>query len=526
MDTLKKLAASFSSFWASLKLWQRASIAIVTLLLLAGLGFLMMRGSKVNYEPLFAGLDVNDQAAIVDYLRQNNIPYTLDPAANAILLPRSDVYETRLALAQEGLPKGGSTGFEIFDDSKMGMSEFQQRIAYIRAIEGELSRTISQIAAVDSARVSVVIPEQRLFLEQQKPSTASVLLRLRPGATVGPAQVKSIIHLVAHSVDGLNPENVTVIDTNGRILSNMLADDMIIYPPDGTSTVTSVQRELERQHERELENKVRAMLEQVFGPGSAVVRVKIELDFDKRSSSYVEYTPNPETGTGVARSSERQEESYTGQGQPVNGTPGTTTNIPGYAINSKQVESEYNKSNNTTNYEITTRKSDQVVTPGGVRRLSASVLIDDKNNELTNELMDNLRAVISSAIGLNPQRGDSLVVQSMRFSTAFADAMAEELRQERLWRIISGSVIFAVLLLFVLAAVLLWLKRRRDRMAVEEIQAEGRKVPTIQEMLTSPDLLAFQGELAVLEEQLKAYARNNPEEVANLVTEWLAADES
>lgn len=158
--------------------------------------------------------------------------------------------------------------------------------------------------------------------------------------------------------------------------------------------------------------------------------------------------------------------------------------------------------------------------------MSASVLIDDKNNELTNELMDNLRAVISSAIGLNPQRGDSLVVQSMRFSTAFADAMAEELRQERLWRIISGSVIFAVLLLFVLAAVLLWLKRRRDRMAVEEIQAEGRKVPTIQEMLTSPDLLAFQGELAVLEEQLKAYARNNPEEVANLVTEWLAADES
>ena len=254
--------------------------------------------------------------------------------------------------------------------------------------------------------------------------------------------------------------------------------------------------------------------------------MKIELDFDKRSSSYVEYTPNPETGTGVARSSERQEESYTGQGQPVNGTPGTTTNIPGYAINSQQVESEYNKSNNTTNYEITTRKSDQVVTPGGVRRLSASVLIDDKNNELTNELMDNLRAVISSAIGLNPQRGDSLVVQSMRFSTAFADAMAEELRQERLWRIISGSVIFAVLLLFVLAAVLLWLKRRRDRMAVEEIQAEGRKVPTIQEMLTSPDLLAFQGELAVLEEQLKAYARNNPEEVANLVTEWLAADES
>ena len=124
------------------------------------------------------------------------------------------------------------------------------------------------------------------------------------------------------------------------------------------------------------------MLEHVFGPGSAVVRVKVELDFDKRSNSYVEYTPNPDTGTGVPRSTERTEESYTGQSQPVDGTPGTTTNIPGYAINASTAESDYNKSQATTNYEISTRKGDQVVTPGGVRRLTASVLIDDKNGDI------------------------------------------------------------------------------------------------------------------------------------------------
>ena len=335
-----------------------------------------------------------------------------------------------------------------------------------------------------------------------------MLLRLRPGATIGPTQVKSIIHLVAHSVDGLEPDAVTVVDTNGRNLSDMVSDSMIMYNPDGTNSITSVQRELERQHERELENKVRVMLEQVFGPGSAVVRVRIDLDFDKKTSSYVEYSPNPETGTGVPRSNERQEESYTGQGNPVNGNPGTTTNIPGYAINSTTVESEYNRSNNTTNYEITTRKGDQVVTPGGIRRLSASVLIDDKYNELTDERLEGIQEVIASSIGFNRERGDSLVVRAMRFSTAFADAMAEQLRQEKM----------------LLAALFVWLRMKKARLAVQEIEEAGKKVPTIQEMLTSPDLLAFQGEMAVLEEQLKAYAKSHPDEIATLVNEWLSSD--
>ena len=299
---------------------------------------------------------------------------------------------------------------------------------------------------------------------------------------------------------------------------------MIMYNPDGTNAVTSVQRELERQHEHELENKVRAMLEQVFGPGTAVVRVRVDLDFDKRTSSYVEYTPNPETGTGVPRSNERQEESYTGQGNPVNGNPGTTTNIPGYAINTNTVESEYNRSNATTNYEISTRKGDQIVTPGGIRRLSASVLIDDKYNEISEERLEALQEVISSAIGFNRDRGDTLVVRAMRFSTAFADAMANQLRQDRMWRIIYGSIAAFLVLLILAIAFFVWWRMKRARLAVQEIEAEGKKVPTIQEMLTSPDLLAFQGEMAVLEEQLKAYAKSHPDEIATLVNEWLSSE--
>ncbi|MDO4785620.1 MAG: flagellar basal-body MS-ring/collar protein FliF [Fretibacterium sp.] len=521
MDSLKRWFAAFLLFWASLKLWQRISLFIAAFLVIAAMLMLVFLAGRTSYEPLFAGLEVEDQAAIVSYLRENKSPYRLDPAAGAILMPRELVYETRLTLAQEGLPKGGSKGFELFDDSKMGLSEFQQRITYIRAIEGELERTIAQMDVVDSARVSVVIPEQRLFLEQRKPSTASVLLRLRPGSVLGPNQVKSVIHLVSHSVDGLQPEDVTVVDTGGNILSDMIADSMIIYPPDGRSAVTSVQRELERQRERELESKARLMLEQVFGPGKVVVRVKVDLDFDKRSHSFVEYTPNPETGQGVPRSNQREEENYTGQGQPIGSNPGTTTNIPGYAINTQNVNSEYNKASSTTNYEITTRKSDEVVTPGGVRRLTASVLVD---GELDEAGLNELREVISSAIGYSEARGDSLVVKSMKFSTAFADALVAELRQERMMRVITGSVIALLMLLLAAAAVFWWLRRRAQRAVVSELE-EGKHVPTIQEMLTSPDLLAFQGELAVLEEQLKVYARNNPGEVANLVNEWLSSDD-
>ncbi|MDR1623074.1 MAG: flagellar M-ring protein FliF, partial [Synergistaceae bacterium] len=216
-----------------------------------------------------------------------------------------------------------------------------------------------------------------------------------------------------------------------------------------------------------------------------------------------------------------------GQQQPPGGTPGTTTNIPGYAVNTQNVNSEYNKTEGTTNYEITTRESSEVVTPGGVRRLTASVLVNESvlvNGELNDAKLLELREITSSAIGYSEARGDSLVVKSMPFDRSLADALAEELRQDRLLRVAVGSIITLAMLLCVGLTSYWWMRRRRARGALESMQKESKHIPTIQEMLTSPDLLAFQGEMAVLEEQLKAYARNNPSEVANLVNEWISTD--
>ncbi|MDR3231614.1 MAG: flagellar M-ring protein FliF [Synergistaceae bacterium] len=522
MENLKQLLARFLLFWATLKVWQKASLFLAVFLVLGLLGMTVFWAGRTVYEPLFTGLEVEDQSAIVAYLRENKIPYQLDPAANAILLPRSEVYEVRLSLAQEGLPRGGSTGFEIFDDSKMGMSEFQQRISYVRALEGELQRTLTQMDAIDSARVSIVIPEQRLFLEQQLPSTASVMVRLRPGARLEPDQIRAIIHLVSHSVDGLQPDNVAILDARGRNLSDMLLDEPFVYSSDGRGTVTSLQRIMERERERDLEHKVRPMLENSFGPGNYSVVIKVDLDFDKKKVSTKEHVPQGDTGQGIVRSTNKTDESYTGQSAAAPGVPGTTTNIPGYSINTQPVATDYNKTETTVNFEISSRESDEVVTPGGIRRVTASVLVN--REQMPEAELAELRVLVSGAIGFNEARGDSVVVQARRFDTTWAESLAEEFRRDRMLRVAMGSVIALVTLACLGATGFWWLKRRRMRAALESVQKESKHVPTIQEMLTSPDMLAFQGEMAVLEEQLKAYARNNPAEVANLVNEWISSD--
>lgn len=212
MDRFKEQLERLKAFYGGLQQWQRYSIVGAGALVLASLVLLAALSGRTSYDPLFSGLSMEDQGAVVEYLKEQKIPFKVDPSANAILVPRKNVYEARIALAQMGIPRGGVVGFEIFDQPKMGMNDFQQRVAYSRALEGELSRTISKIDAVEEAKVNIVIPEQRLFLEEQKPSTASVLVRLKPGREIGQEQVRGIVNLVARSVEGLNPEDVTVVD--------------------------------------------------------------------------------------------------------------------------------------------------------------------------------------------------------------------------------------------------------------------------------------------------------------------------
>ncbi len=518
-DAKEKLAL----FWSSLLKWQKFTLVGVTGAVFLGMVAVVALSGRESWEPLFSGLEIRDEASIAAYLKENKIPYKLDPAANAILLPKDRVYEVRLELAREGLPKGGVKGYEIFDDSKMGMSEFQQKIAYVRALEGELARTVVQIDAVEYARINIVLPQPQLFLEQQQPATASVLIRLKKGTSINPEQIKAIVHLVSHSVEGLVPDDVSVVDTDGNVLSDMLEDDMFIYTDGTRRTVSSVQRELERQQEREMERKVRAMLERVFGPGSVVVRIKVDLDLDKKRNASKQFIPGP-TGKGVIRSQQNMEESYVGTGGPAGGAPGTTTNIPGYAIATDGAGSgEYNKAETTTNYEITTHESESVETPGSVRRLTASVLVD---GDLTEQQLEDIRALVAPAVGFSAERGDQIAIQSMKFSTTLADRMAEQLAAEQRQRMIVILAVLTILLVLLGIGSFLWYQKRRKQRLLDAARRtdDAKKVPSLQDLLMSPGMLEGQGEMAVLEEQIRNYALNNPEEFAAFIREWIVED--
>lgn len=522
-DARKRLG----DFWSSLEKWQRYSVIGAVVFVLGSILLLVAFSRRGTFEPLLSNLHISDQSAVVAYLKEQKIPFRTDPAFNAILVPREVVYETRLALAGMGVPNNGITGYELLDNTRMGTTDFQQRINHNRALEGELSRTIQWLDSVETARVSIVIPETRLFLEQQAPSTASVMLKIRSGRELGQEQVKAIVHMVASSIEGLSPDNVTVVDTEGRNLTDLIADGMFIFSNQGGSggrNVTSLQRQLEQQQEREAELKARQMLERVYGPGRAKVAVRVQLDFNQRSNNQKTFIPLADTKTGVVRSIQNTEESYIGPGNLPGGAPGTATNIPGYVVNTGQNGGnvEYNRADNVTNFDITTHESQEVETPGRVKRLSASVIID---GELNAEEIEKWKAAIADAIGFEPERGDRLTVVGMPFDTSLEDARLARLAAERQRQLIMAGVGFLFLLLFAGLALFLWLRRRR---ALAVLAARPNQdldqVPSLRELLSNPDMMTSQGELSVLEEQLRSYALSNPEEMASLIKNWIVDD--
>ena len=213
---------------------------------------------------LFAQMESADAAEVVEWLKERKIPYRLESNGTAIHIPADKVYETRLELAGAGLPRGGGVGFEIFDKQSFGMTDFTQKINYLRAQQGELSRTIASLAPVEGARVHLALPEKRLFTEQQKAGSASVILKLGAGRQLKESQIQGIVHLIAGSVDGIEPENVTVVDSTGKILTTNPADEI-------AGPMTPGMLDYQQTLERRLESRAQSLLE--IGRASCRVRV-------------------------------------------------------------------------------------------------------------------------------------------------------------------------------------------------------------------------------------------------------------
>jgi flagellar M-ring protein FliF len=397
--------------------------------------FIMMWSTRGDMQVLFSNLTPEDAGAVLSRLKEQKIPYRISGNGNSVLIPRDRVYETRLDLAAQGLPQGGAIGFEIFDNTKLGMTEFVQNVNYQRALQGELARTINGFSEVESCRVHVVMPSKSLFVEEEEPATASVVLKLRSGRWLTNDQIQGIVHLVSSSVSGLNPKHVTVVDNYGKMLAGENVESDL-------GRFSSDQLMFQEKVEKNLEHRIKTMLEKALGPDRAVVRLACAMDFKRYEKTEEIYDPE----TRVVRSEQLTNENSAGWETVPVGIPGVVSNVAGFNMapdslgqtsgfemmsESMAPPSGYQKQDKTINYEISKVTSHTIEPVGKIERVSVAVLVDgtykmsegEKGAEelkyfpRTDEEMTKLESIVKSAIDFDPARGDKVEVVNIPFES-------------------------------------------------------------------------------------------------------------
>src|SRR5690606_13102067 len=372
-EKLRSFGSQLLKFWHELPTVKRVALVVVTLTVLLGVLAIAHLGSRVRYAYLYTDLEPGDAAAIVEKLKTQKVPYRLAGDGRALEVPEERVAALRLELASNGLPRGSGVGFEIFDRSQIGATEFEQQVSLRRALEGELSRSIMTMHGVKAARVHLVMPERRLFAARDETASASVVLTLARPADFGKREVAAIVHLVATAVPGLTRSRISVVSNDGVTLHRPSGDDAGF--PDAQHHA-----ELGEELARRLENDVQTQLERVVGPGQADVRVHVTLYRESRERTAEHYEPSK-----TSLRSEHKVEELSGSSTPgVAGIPGARSNLPEATAEPKAQETQTESTDGlvrrvqTRNWEVDRVLEKTVTPPGGVRRLSVAVLLNGK----------------------------------------------------------------------------------------------------------------------------------------------------
>ncbi|HWR05350.1 flagellar basal-body MS-ring/collar protein FliF [Sporomusa sp.] len=509
----------------SLRLWQNMNnkhryiiLGTAACIFLAILSWSYWWGGRPDNVPLFTTLEAEDAGKVTAKLKEMKVPYEVQTGSNGtvVLVPSKDVHKLRLDLASQGLPRGNK-GFEIFEQNKFGATEFQNKVQLLQAIQGELTRTIEQMEEVEKARVHIVMSEDSLYKKSEKPATASIMLKLKPSTKLSPQQVKGIVNLVGHSVQGLKPENITVVDNLARVLNDQSEEAQMA----GTTTLT--QFEMTKKVQDDLQKNVQSLLDQTLGIGKAAARVNVELNFDQRTMDRQTFEPVVDD-KGIIRSSQEVNENYTGNSGAPGGVPGTTSNIPGY-VTSNNSQSNYEKKEVTRNYEINETKEKVVSTPGSIKRVTVAVLVDAA---VPKPQQDSLSKTVASAIGINPSRGDSVAVESIQFSTELADKQRKDeeentKQQQQALMVKVGLIIIAII------AILYLIRRRIQRREqeaefVEALAIQPQPLADVEAQAAIQELTAQEKERAEQRSTVEKYAKSRPEDVAQLIKTWLAEE--
>lgn len=525
---------------------QRLLIGGVGALVVAGVIAALMFSRQPDYRVLFSNLSDKDGGAIVSQLASMNVPYKYTEGGGAIMIPADRIHDVRLKLATQGLPKGAVSGFEIMENSKFGITQFQERVNYQRGLEGELTRSILGLSAVQNARVHLALPNQNgFFREQQKPS-ASVLLTLYPGRMLDRTQIAGIVHLISSSVPEMLPGAVSVVDDSGKLLSQA--------PNPDESPVDVQQLMYQQQLEKQYTQRILDILEPVVGKGNVKAQVTAELDFSRSESTSELHAPNQGAAPSAIRSQQVLE--ATGEKEPVppTGVPGAVSNQPPQTAaapingaaptlqaangqNTNILTIPGSKRESVTNYEVDKTVKVTRSSTGTIKRMTAAVVVNylpgtpvEPGAVATPQAMSEAQqaqmlALVRETIGFSADRGDSVNLMNAPFQQEVRLASDLPVWQQPetialvktvMWPI--GLVLAALILMFGVVRPILKSRKKKELAAqLDLLEAEELERPA----LAAP---ANPGEPTVEQlrlEQARALAKQNPIAVANIVKTWV-----
>ncbi len=526
---LKVLLQRIVDFFIKLNKKQKIALIAAGVLITALLVFLLLYPFKEKdyaqggYGVLFERLDSSDNALILQHLQQNQIPYKI-LKDDTILIPKDKVYEERITLASQGIPKTSKVGFEIFDTKDFGATDFDQNIKLIRAIEGELSRTIESLNPILKANVHIAIPKDSVFVAKEVPPSASVMLKLKPDMKLSPTQILGIKNLIAAAVPKLTTENVKIVNENGESIGE---GDIL----ENSKELALEQLRYKQNFENILENKIVNILAPIVGGKNKVVaRVNAEFDFSQKKSTKETFDPN-----NVVRSEQNLEEKKEGASKKqVGGVPGVVSNIgPVQGLKDNKEPEKYEKSQNTTNYEVGKTISEIKGEFGTLVRLNAAVVVDGKYKivlkdgantleyePLSDESLKKINALVKQAIGYNQNRGDDVAVSNFEFNPTapmLDNATLSEKIMHKTQKVL-GS--FTPLIKYILVFIVLFIFYKKvivpfsERM-LEVVPDEDKEVKSMfEEMDEEEDELNKLGDLRKkVEDQLGLNATFSEEEV-------------
>ena len=518
MDFLRQLYEQLANIWKPLDLQRRILASVVFASVVIVLLAMSFWQASPSYTVLFANLQTDDAADVVDRLKTAGIPYKISGEGTTILIPDKSVAETRLTLAQEGVPRGGGVGYEIFDRTRLGITSFEQKVNLKRATEGELARTINQFNEVKWSRVQIVIPEDRLFTEQQREPTAAVLLNLFPNRTLGRNQVRAVQRLVANSIEGMQPQNVTILDQHASALTT----------PSGagftSSELSGSQFELRSRVEKHFQRKLLSMFDRIVGPDKSAVSVSVDLDFDKIEKTEEKYDPDG----AVVRSEERQKESTTTPGSFSEGVAGISANLPTIAqpaslsIGGPQKQT----SSTLTNFEISKTIEHIIKSPSTMKGVSVSIVVDgayktgvDDEGKPTREYVartddeiEKYKRMALAAIGPFANSVAEVINVPLDATTAEWDRLAAVKARDRLdlyYAIGRGGVSVAILMAIFLMVRYIIKRTLSERVIIPESSGIGSRIDHV----ISED--------AATVAEVKEMAEDRPDDLATLIKVWV-----